>query len=103
MRFRVNDLLIEYPQQPANLVSQASIGPRAVEVGVGLQHVQVGVHGFLFVGILGTQAQVAQRLPVAGESLEVAPFFRGVEAVRFDGAVQLQGQCASAVSSPLAR
>ena len=66
---------------------QQGIGPGAGEVGVGLQNMQVRIHGFLLVGVFGAQAQVSQRRPVAGQGLQVAAV-RGVVAVLLDAMKQ---------------
>ena len=52
----VDDVVIKHAQQGPDLLGQAGVGPCAVQVGIGLKHVQVGVHGLFLVGVLGAKA-----------------------------------------------
>ena len=72
VRLRVEQPAGEYVDERAQLLLKRGASPHAVQVGVGLQNVQVGVHGARTVLILVRQAHVAYGSPVVGQGLDVA-------------------------------
>ena len=55
--------------------AQLRVVPHAAEIGVGLEDVEVGVHGFFLVGLLVAQAHVVDGVPFARAGFEVAAGF----------------------------
>ena len=74
--------------QTAELLLQKRVLPYAVKACIGLQDVEVCVHGLAFIGILVAEAHVLDLFPCAGECLEITVLL-SVEAVVFDRAEEL--------------
>ena len=74
--------------QTAELLLQKRVLPYAVKACIGLQDVEVCVHGLAFIGILVAETHVLDLFPCAGECLEITVLLI-VEAVVFDRAEEL--------------
>ena len=68
----VDDMALHDLQQVAQGLAQERVGPKAVETGVGFEHVQQGVHALRAVWFLVAQAHIGDAFPVAGAGFEVA-------------------------------
>ena len=75
MCFCVNYLRSENFDQIFKLIFKFIIFPYAIQIGIGLQNVKMGVHCFLLVGIFIAQAQVLQHHPLPAVRLEIAILF----------------------------
>ena len=77
-------------QQRRNPLAQLLVRPHLIQVGIGLQDVQVGVHGFIGVDVVGRQGHVFQGREIPREGLHVAAVLR-IRKVGFYYAVQVDG------------
>ena len=62
-------------QQPLHGPFQSFVRPHLIQVGIGLQDVQVGVHGFVGIDVVGAQGHVFQRREIPGQGFHVASVF----------------------------
>ena len=72
------------------MLLEAIVLPYTVQIGIGLQDMQVGVHGLTFVLIFIAKTHIGNLSPLAGKSLTIAILHR-VEAMLFDILEQADG------------
>ena len=69
---------------------QFFIRPHLIQVGIGLQDVQVGVHRLVRIDVVGAQGHIFQRGEIPGEGLDVSAVFL-VGKIRLNHSVQVDG------------
>ena len=72
MAVAADDVLFEDRNELAKTLLKKGILPYAVKACVGLEDMQMSVHGLAFVGILVAKAHVFDLRPFTGECLEIA-------------------------------
>ena len=87
---RIENLVEEECDEVAQLLLEPFVLPYTVEVGVGFQDVQVGVHRLAFVLILCAESHVGNLLPGAAERFAIAVFYR-VKAVGLNAFKEADG------------
>ena len=68
----IDNFVHENVKQCVNSLSQFGCSPHPIKVGVGLYHVQMGVHGACSVFVFVTQSHVGDGLPIHRQCLNVA-------------------------------
>ena len=81
----------EYIAELYQAAPQGLVLPYAVQAGIALQNVQMGVHRLGIVAVLLRKAHIRYGLPIAGAGLQISALYR-IEAVVLDAAPQADGK-----------